>query len=321
MRHSIRTAFSLALAVLVGCAAAPSTRRAVELEIRVPSRADGSLQPARLRVPAGPPAEPAPLLVFLHSWSRDYAYREESLEQGALDRGWYVVAPNFRGPNDDPAACGSALARQDILDAVDWVCDRHPIDRDRVYLTGVSGGGHMTLLMVARHPEPWAAASAWVPPTDLVAWHDRHANGRYGEMIRAATGGAPGTSPEVDREYRERSPVNWLAGARGLPVEIAAGIRDGHDGSVPIAHTLRAFNVLARANGGAEVSEEDLAALSVPDGLPLEPLPGEREDDPALGRAIRLRRSAGPARVTIFEGGHEWVPEAVLEWLARHRRR
>lgn len=286
----------------------------------MPSTADATLQSARLRVPAGPPVELAPLLVFLHSWSRDYTSREEALEQAALARGWYVVAPDFRGPNDDPDACGSALARQDVLDALEWVCERHPIDRDRVYLTGVSGGGHMTLLMAGRHPEPWAAASAWVPPTDLVAWHELHASGRYGRMIRGATGGAPGASPRVDREYVERSPVHWLAGARGIPVEISAGIRDGHEGSVPVAHTLRAFNVLARANGAAGVSEEEITSLSTPDGRLPDPQPSDRERDDALGQEIHLRRTVGRARVTIFEGGHEWVPEAALDWLARHRR-
>ena len=46
----------------------------------------------------------------------------------------------------------SALStqRQDILDAVDWVLKRYPVDEKRIYLTGTSGGGHMSMLMAGR---------------------------------------------------------------------------------------------------------------------------------------------------------------------------
>jgi hypothetical protein len=33
-----------------------------------------------------------------------------------------------------------------------------------------------------------------------------------------------------------------------------------------------------------------------------------------------LRRFAGKARVTIFEGGHESIPEAAIAWLEQHKR-
>ena len=71
------------------------------------------------------------------------------------------------------------------------------VDRQRIYLTGVSGGGHMTMLMVGRHPQPWAAASAWVGISDLRTWHARHATGKYGLMMRKCCGGKPGDSTEV----------------------------------------------------------------------------------------------------------------------------
>jgi acetyl esterase/lipase len=44
----------------------------------------------------------------------------------------------------------AAIWAQDILDAVAWARDSYPVDPQRVYLTGASGGGHMTLLMVRR---------------------------------------------------------------------------------------------------------------------------------------------------------------------------
>ena len=34
-----------------------------------------------------------------------------------------------------------------------------------------------------------------------------------------------------------------------------------------------------------------------------------------------LRRNAGPARVTIFDGGHEGLPHAACEWLSKQHRK
>jgi len=56
-----------------------------------------------------------------------------------------------------------------VFDAVAWMKKNYNIDDKRIYLTGSSGGGHMTLQMVGNHPELWAAASAWVGISDLRA--------------------------------------------------------------------------------------------------------------------------------------------------------
>lgn len=284
-------------------------------KIWVESSLDGSLQPSYLMLPE-PLSEPAPLLVSLHTWSFDLEQRHEPLEAAALARGWIYLYPNFRGPNNRPEAGGSALAQQDILDAVDWVTAHCPVDRQRVYLTGDSGGGHMTLLMAGRHPHRWAAASAWVPISDLRDWEATHRDGAYGKMVRQCCGGAPGSSDAADRAYTDRSPLTWLANAAGIPIDIGAGIHDGHTGSVPIRHSLRAFNVLAKANGGEPVSEAEIAILSQPDGRLPNPLPSDLEEDPVLGFDIYLRRTAGPARVTIYEAGHEGSVAATIAWCA-----
>jgi hypothetical protein len=155
----------------------------------------------------------------------------------------------------------------------------------------------------------------------LVAWHEKHAEERYGEMMRACTGGAPGESAAVDEEYRKRSPLTWLADTaeRMPPLDIAAGLRDGHSGSVPIRHSLKAFNAIAAALGEPTISEAEIEQLSAgEEGRLAEPKPSDQVEDPAFGRAIYLRRQAGPHRVTIFEGGHETIASGQLDWLARH---
>jgi hypothetical protein len=308
----------VAAAVLLVANTAAGDRFKVTIEIT----ADGSLQPCYVTLPEhyDDDGEPRPLLVSLHTWSGDVEQRSEVLEQLAMERGWIYLFPHFRGANKHPDACGSLKAQQDILDAVDWAQQWYAVDEQRIYLTGVSGGGHMTLLMVGRYPHVWTAASAWVGISDLVAWHQRHADGRYGEMIRLSCGGAPGDNRQVDGEYRARSPQTYLHKARSVPVDIAAGIHDGHQGSVPIRHSLEAFNILALANGAPTVSDAEIEQLSRLNGKLEHPRPSDRVQDAAFERKIHLRRMAGPARITIFEGGHEGIAAAAIDWLSRHEK-
>ena len=64
------------------------------------------------------------------------------------------------------AICGTAVIT-DAEVAVEWAKAKFPVDSRRIYLTGTSGGGHMTLLMAAKYPEIWAAASAWAPASPI----------------------------------------------------------------------------------------------------------------------------------------------------------
>jgi hypothetical protein len=292
------------------------------------SRGDGSLQPAAFYDSGASSARP--LLVALHTWSFDFD-QEMSVPYArwCIDHDWALVAPSFRGPNNRPAATGSELAVQDVLDAVEWARAHAVVDDRRIYLVGVSGGGHMTLLTLAlgsamcagagasaagRAPDLWAAASAWVPVSDLAAWHaECRAAGRpYADDLERSCGGAPGDSPAVDAQYRDRSPLTHLRPDTALPLDINAGIRDGHGGSVPISHTLRAFNAVAAP--GDRIAEADIRHFvehaTVPPGL------HGAADDPLYGeKRVLFRRTSGSARVTIFDGGHEIIYEAALHWL------
>ena len=313
------------LAVVGGAAEAHAQelRGGAKRKVMIVSSKDGTPQPCYLIVPEKPLRNErgeTPLLVALHSWSADLEQKRPEQEQACIDQGWIYLYPNFRGANIRPEACGSELAQQDILDAVAWARKSHQVDARRIYLTGVSGGGHMTMLMAGRHPELWAAASAWAGISDLAAWHDRHRDTRYGKMMRASCGGAPGDSPEVDRQYRARSPLTHLGAAKQVPLEIATGIHDGHTGSVPIRHALAAFNAIAAARGDTVIGEAEIQQLSRRNGRLADPQPSDQVTDATYGRAIHLRRHAGPARVTIFEGGHEGIVKAAIAWLAKHQK-
>ncbi len=315
----LATFFCMGLFFAQAAISADATERT---RIEVTSSLDGTRQPSYLILPDGfdQAKGPVPLLVSLHTWSNGVEQCFNELEAGAAERGWIYLFPHFRGPNRRPEACGSELARQDVLDAVEWVLKKYPIDRSRIYLTGVSGGGHMTMLLSGYYPERWSAASAWVGIADLARWERRHHDGRYGQMVRASCGGLPGDSAEVDRQYRMRSPVSVLGRAVDLPLDLNHGIHDGYKGSVPVWHSLTAFNVVAKAVGGTPVSEAEMAQVGRENGRLDHPTPTDQIDDPAYGRAIYLRRTAKNARVTLFDGGHERLPAAALAWLEKKQR-
>lgn len=315
------TLYSRSLWYLALFAALPQFCAAGErTKVLITSSADGTQQPSYVILPQDFDADGdgVPLLVSLHTWSGNLQQRNEAVEELAEARGWIYLFPNFRGRNDHPAACGSELAQQDILDAVAWAQEKYPIDERRIYLTGVSGGGHMTMLMVGRHPEVWAAASAWVGISDLAAWHQKHAGGNYGNMMEKVCGGAPGDNKQVDEQFRKRSPLTYLHRAKDVPLDIAAGIHDGYTGSVPVRHSLDAFNAIAKAADAKLISDAEIKQISRKEGRLEKPTDSDSVEDASFGRAIHLRRTANKARVTIFEGGHEGIAGAAIEWLAKH---
>jgi poly(3-hydroxybutyrate) depolymerase len=322
MRRSLALALGLLLVelgtgVVSGAAGTQDPPRIPpgRLRIQIRSTADGTLQDSYLLLPSsrGGATGRRPLVVLLHTWSYDLEQRQPAVEAEVEERDWLLLIPNFRGRNDHPGACGSPLAQQDVLDAVAWVQTHYAVDETRIYLLGMSGGGFMTMLMVARHPQTWAAASAWVGISDLRAWYGEHQDDQYGAMMRACLGGSPSDGAEVAATYRDRSPLTYLRRGLDVPIELAAGRSDP---VVSVRHTLQAFRALAPD----AVSKVELASLLAPaSGLPA-PGSADVESDPLIGRRIFLRRTAGLFRVTIFEGGHEWFPRAAIAWLALHRR-
>ena len=146
---------------------------------------------------------------------------------------------------------------------------------------------------------------------------------KYSQDVEQVCGGPPGASPEVDEQYAGRSPVTSLWRAHIIPVDINAGIHDGHagiggEGSVPVGHSIRAYNELAKASQkpGDVIPEDIISSIErekrIPGGF-------ERRMivDPVYGREIHLRRVSSLARLTLFEGGHEILYDAAFEWFEK----
>lgn len=293
-----------------------------EKKVTFKSSLDGTEQPMYLYIPANLPEGKVPLVVALHSWSYGYEQPEPRgyFQKECDARGWILIYPDFRGRNDKPAACGSDLAVQDTVDAVNFVREKLPIDDSRIYVAGGSGGGHFGLLLAARHPEIWAGVYSACPISDIGRWHDEteaFADWRkmYADMMKLACGGTPADKPE---EYAHRSPLPIMSAAKNVPIHICEGIHDGHTGSVPVGQSIRAYNALAAEED--RVSDKDIETIerteTVPQHLAF------KGEDPFFGpdQQIYLRLISGNVCLTLFEGGHAGNYASGADFLCRQVR-
>jgi len=243
----------------------------------------------------------------LHTWAGDWKQRDP-LAQSALERGWNYIHPDIQGPNNTPDACLSPDVLSDIDDSIAYA--RNNASVTEIYVVGASGGGYAALGAWMRSPEPITKVYAWVPITDLEAWyHQSRARGNhYAEDILACTGS--GEALDMD-SARARSPIYFTERpSTERELAIFAGIQDGHDGAVPISHSIDFFNMIAEERGGAPISSRLTGSL-----LSM----AEQAGTDRLGdREIVLDTSAPGISLTIFGGKHEMVVHAqVAEIEAR----
>jgi dipeptidyl aminopeptidase/acylaminoacyl peptidase len=212
-------------------------------EIYIKSTLDATLQPSLFFKSKS--VEKRPLLVGLHTWSFDRFNQISNMLPMAEKYNFNLLLPEFRGKNtpDNPncqQACGSALAKQDIKDAIDYLIENENIDKDNIFLLGLSGGGHMALLMAGMCPEYFKAIGAFVPITDLAKWAEE--NPRYGKHVLACCG--------TEDEMRKRSPVTYLDTIAKSNLKIFHG---KYDSVVPVTQSITLFNAIMEKYPSASV--------------------------------------------------------------------
>jgi predicted esterase len=106
------------------------------------------------------PAQPAPALLYLHG-SGGNGREALGLWRATADAvGMIVIAPTEAGDN-----AGYAFTRDErhaALAALRWARRRFNLDENRIHLSGVSRGGHMTWDLGSRHPDRWASLSPMI---------------------------------------------------------------------------------------------------------------------------------------------------------------
>jgi poly(3-hydroxybutyrate) depolymerase len=284
-------------------------------DIRITSTSDSSEQPALWLPPSGDGDQP--LLVILHSWSSPYTQHAGiPYAMWAQENGWAVIAPDFRGRNDNPDALGSELAVQDVIDAIDHATAQEGVAPDRVYAVGYSGGGMMALLLAGRHPDKVTAVAAWGPVYDLISFYDwsRRTGRHYAWDISSSCGGDPRVAGPAQEECERRSPMTHLDAAKeeGVPVYIAQGIWDS---LVRPSQGAQAFNQLA--DPADRLTEEEVAEVerrrlpdSLVDSITTESFFGEGDPQPVFARR------SDSAWLVYFQADHEMAYLATLRWFA-----
>ncbi len=213
-------------------------------EILVKSTLDSSMQPSIFY--KSETNEKRPLLVGLHTWSHDRFNQINNMLPYAQKHDFNLLLPEFRGDNlkTNPSctqACGSIYAKQDIKDAIDYVINKENIDSENIFLLGLSGGGHMSLLMAGFCPEYFKAIGAYVPITDLEKWTKQNKN--YCEHVLACC------SDNAD-EMKKRSPVAYVENIAKSNLKIFHG---KFDPVVPVSHSLELYEEIMLKHPNARI--------------------------------------------------------------------
>jgi dipeptidyl aminopeptidase/acylaminoacyl peptidase len=243
---------------------------------------DGLEIPAYLTLPLGVPPKSLPLLVMPHGgpWGRE-AWGYHPFTQLLANRGFAVLEPNFRGSAGYGKRfidAGNHQWGEKMQDDITWgvrdLVARGIADPKRVAIYGASYGGYATLAGVAFTPDLYAAAVAYVAPSNLRTllgsippyWEA----GRKQLYARVGDPGTPEGQAQLDRQSplnsadKIRTPLLIVQGAndprvkrsesdrivvalrdRGFPVEYLVATDEGHGFASPTS-TLALFAAMEK---------------------------------------------------------------------------
>ena len=219
-------------------------------------------------VPASAESERLPLVVVLHGCTQTAAGYDQGSGWSELASayGFAVLFPeqqrsnnpnmcfNWFEPGDTRRGSGEALSISRMIEAM---VERHGIDRQRVYITGLPAGGAMTSVMLALYPELFAG----------------------GAVLAGLPHGAAASVPEALQQMRAHSP-NGTTSGRSIR---KATSHDGPWPAVSIWHGT-ADSVVSPSNADAIARQwKDVHGIS---GAP-------DEDELVEGHPRRAWRDAG----------------------------
>lgn len=143
------------------------------------------------------------------------------------NRGYVVIAPNFRGSTGYGKTFQSKIYRdwggaefKDVLGAYDFLAATGYVDTKNIAVVGGSFGGFMCLTCITQAPERWKCAVDVFGPSNLLTFMDSIPE-HWKPGATALVG-----DPEKDKDFlMERSPINYVDNIK-CPLFIVQGKND-----------------------------------------------------------------------------------------------
>jgi dipeptidyl aminopeptidase/acylaminoacyl peptidase len=188
---------------------------------------DGVEVQAWLALPDG--VGPFPTILALHGGP--HVVRTEAYDPDAqcwLDHGYAYLSLNYRGSTTFGREFKEKVwgdmghwEVEDMVAAHAWLL-REGISRpDAILVTGVSGGGYLTLMALGKHPELWAGGMALLASADFTSEFYEGTDWTRG-FLTAMMGGTPADKPE---QYILSSPITYAEHVKA-PLLVIQGHND-----------------------------------------------------------------------------------------------
>jgi pimeloyl-ACP methyl ester carboxylesterase len=177
---------------------------------------------------------PVPLIVTPHgaNWTQE---QNRCLWTGLADQfNVIILYPRHQGKVNPRLSLGSPKQLANLQAAIAEVERRYPVDKSRVYASGISQGAIESLLLAGRNPKQFAGVLAMNPIADYLAFYDDVSPAAAEQTpdaglrkLRTATWAAFRKLMEVDfgglpdaarAEYFSRSPVIFAPNLATVPV-------------------------------------------------------------------------------------------------------
>jgi dipeptidyl aminopeptidase/acylaminoacyl peptidase len=191
-----------------------------------------------------------PLLLFPHGGVHaDFDTYWTHIVRELMDRGYVVVAPDYRGSTGygkeyREAIDYGGLEVDDVVAGRDWAVETLPfVDPGRIGILGWSHGGLIALMAVFDHPDKFKVAYAGVPVSDLLARMGYSDEGYRAEFSAPYHIGKT-ANQDVD-EYRRRSPA-WNVEKLKTPLLIHTNTNDRDVNVVEVEHLIQALKAAGK---------------------------------------------------------------------------
>ena len=190
-----------------------------------------------------------PLIVLPHGGVHgDFGTYHVHIVREMLDRGYIVIAPDYRGSTGYGRSFYEAidyggLEIDDVVAGRDWAVEHLPVDPKRCAIVGWSHGGLIALMAVFDHPDKFAACYAGVPVSDLIMRLGYLGQDYVAEFsAKYHIGKEP--KDAVD-EYRRRSPV-WNVQKLRTPLLVHSTTNDRDVNVVEVESLIRALQAAGK---------------------------------------------------------------------------